>query len=148
MKRTAIAALALILTIGLAPQAARAQNNNSNALWTWITHNQDPRLVGVGIGLGVATGAASYVMTEKHGNPGVRHVSFGTAYAVTAAGCIALYPIIGTLVLNRPLTPREAYVGMAECVVPVIGGWFVDAILPHDAWTDGTPPKKVRRHHS
>lgn len=67
---------------------------------------------------------------------------------MTAAGCIALYPIIGTLVLNRLLTPREAYVGMAECVVPVIGGWFVDAILPHDAWTDGTPPKKVRRHHS
>ncbi len=54
------------------------------------------------------------MMTEKHGNPGVRHVSFGTAYAVTTAGCIVLYPIIGTLVLNRPLTPREAYVGMAE----------------------------------
>jgi hypothetical protein len=31
----------------------------------------------------------------------------------------------------------EAYIGMAECAVPIIGGWIVDSILPHDAWTDG-----------
>ena len=59
---------------------------------------------------------------------------------------MVLYPIIGTVWLNRPLTPREAYVGMANCAVPFIGGWIVDAILPHDAWTDGTPPKPMRHH--
>jgi hypothetical protein len=26
-------------------------------------------------------------MTKKHGNPPMRHVSFGTAYGVTAFGC-------------------------------------------------------------
>jgi hypothetical protein len=34
---------------------------------------------------------------------------------------------------------------MAECAVPIIGGWVVDAILPHDAWTDGLPQKTARR---
>jgi hypothetical protein len=48
--------------------------------------------------------------------------------------------------INRPLTPREAYTGIADCVVPFVGGWIVDTMLPHDAWTDGKPVKKVRHH--
>lgn len=153
MKRNFVAALTLALTLAFALQPASAQNgNNSNnswdAFWSWITHGQDPRLVGVGIALGIGTGLASYFATEKHGNPGVRHVSFGTAYAVTGFGCAVVYPIAGTLVLNRPLTPREMYIGTAECFLPVIGGWIVDAALPHDAWTDGTPPKRVRYAHN
>lgn len=149
MKRSIFIALALIMLMGLQPQAARAQDNGWNAFWTWFSHGQDPRLTVVGIGLGAAGTAAGYLITEKHGNPGVRHVSVGTAYGVTAYGCVVVYPFLGTWALNRPLTPREAYVGMADCVVPIIGGWFVDSILPHDAWTDGTPPKPVRpaKHH-
>jgi hypothetical protein len=69
---------------------------------------------------------------------------------VTSAAFAVVYPMVGTVVLNRPLTPREAYVGMAGWVVPFIGGWLVDAALPHDAWTDGLPqrnrpPALVRR---
>lgn len=146
MKRFIIAALALALVMGLQPQAAHAQSNNAN-LWTWLFGNQDPRLTAVGVGVGAGAGVASYLMTKKHGNPAVRHVSYGTAYGVTAFACAAVYPIVGTIVLNRPLTPREAYIGVADCVVPIIGGWLVDAWLPHDAWTDGIPPKKARHHH-
>jgi hypothetical protein len=98
------------------------------------------------MGVGGAAAGASYAMTRKHGNPPVRHVSLGTAYGVTAFGCAVVYPIVATVVLNRPLTPREAYVGMADCVVPFIGGWLVDASLPHDAWIDGLPEKTARRH--
>jgi hypothetical protein len=58
---------------------------------------------------------------------------------------MVVYPMVATVVLNRPLTPREAYIGMAECAVPLIGGWIVDSILPHDAWTDGVPQKTARR---
>jgi hypothetical protein len=43
------------------------------------------------------------------------------------------------------LTPREAYVGTADCVVPFIGGWLIYPALPHDAWTDGLPQKTARR---
>jgi hypothetical protein len=148
MKRYLFAGLALIFVIGLQSQPARAQANGwntSNSFWSWLNHGQDPRLTVVGIGVGAGTGVASYVMTKKHGNPPVRHVSYGTAYGVTTFGCMVVYPMVATVVLNRPLTPREAYVGMADCVVPIIGGWLVDAALPHDAWTDGLPPTARRR---
>jgi hypothetical protein len=147
MKRSILAVLALALAIGLQPQAARAQDNGWNAFWAWLTHGQDPRLTGVGIGIGIGSGVTSYFLTEKHGNPGVRSMTTLGAYGVTAAGCVFVYPFLGTIVLNRPLTPREAYVGMADCIVPVIGGWIVDASLPHTAWVDGTPATPPPRHH-
>ena len=52
MKRAIIAALALVLLIGLQPQSARAQNNTNpwDAFWAWFSHGQDPRLTGVGVG--------------------------------------------------------------------------------------------------
>ena|ERR1700761_3648374 len=146
MKRTMVAALALIFALGLMPQAARAQDNNWNALWAWITRGQDPRLFWSGVVVGTGTGVAGYYMTKKHGNPPVRHVSVGVAYGVTTWACAVLYPIAGTIAMNRPLTPREMYDGVGDCVVPLIGGYIVDAILPHDAWTDGTPPPRPHHH--
>ena len=146
MKRFMIAALALILAIGLQPQAAHAQDNGWNALWAWLSHGQDPRLTGVGIGVGAASTAASFAATAHHHG----HIGDGvyiSAWAATAYGCAVVYPMVGTVVLNRPLTPREAYTGMADCILPFIGGWLVDAALPHDAWTDGLPPPTARRHH-
>ena len=151
MKRLLLAALALIFVIGLQPQAARAETStptwNWNTLWYWISHGQDPRLVYSGWTVGIGTGIASYIMTEKHGNPAVRHVSYGTAYGVTTGACLVVYPMLATVWLNRPLTPREAYTGFGDCIVPFVGGWIVDAMLPHDAWTDGVPPKPVRHAH-
>ena len=113
MRRLLLAGLALVIAIGLQARVARAQSNTWNDFWTWINHGQDPRLTWVGIGVGGAATAAGYVMTKKHGNPPVRHVSVGTAYGVTTFGCMVVYPMVATVVLNRPLTPREAYIGMA-----------------------------------
>ena len=145
MNRFFLAGLAMVFVIRLQAQPAHAQDNSWNNFWAWITHGQDPRLTVVGIGVGAAATGASYAMVKKHGNPPVRHVSYGTAFGVTTFGCMVVYPMVATVVLNRPLTPREAYIGIAECVVPIIGGWVVDAVLPHDAWTDGLPQKTARR---
>lgn len=151
MRRFIFAALALIFAMGLGlqPQTAHAQgstNNSWDAFWAWLSHGQDPRLTGVGIGLGAGSAAISFAATAHH------HAHFGngvfiSAWGATAAGCAVIYPMIGTVVLNRPLTPREAYDGMADCIVPFIGGWLVDSWLPHTAWVDGTPPKPKRHHH-
>lgn len=149
MKRFFLAALALIAVIGLQPQAAHAQSNNYNswnAFWAWLSHGQDPRLTTVSIGLGAAATAASFAATTRHHG----HIGDGvfvSAWAVSSAACAAAYPIVGTLVINRPLTPREAYTGIADCFVPFIGGWLVDAWLPHTAWVDGTPPPRRHWHH-
>jgi hypothetical protein len=142
MKRFIVAGLALVLLIGLQPQAARAQDNSLNAFWAWLMRGQDPRLFWGGVGIGIGGGVASYYMTKKHGYPAHRPMSYGAAYGVTAFGCAVAYPFVGTFLLNRPLTPREMYDGVGDCVVPFIGGMIVDAMLPHDAWTDGTPARK------
>ena len=59
MKRLILVALTLVVLIGLQPQAARAQDNNSwNALWAWVMRGQDPRLFWGGVGVGAGTGVA------------------------------------------------------------------------------------------
>jgi len=149
MKRFSVAALAAVLLIGLQAESAYAQpknNPDTNTFWYWISHGQPLPLVISGWIVGGAAAVTSFIMTEKHGNPGVRHVSYGTAYGVTAAGCMIVYPMVATVAINRPLTPREAYMGMADCALPWLGGWIVDAILPHDPWTDGLPPRKAHHH--
>ena len=128
MNRFFLAGLAMVFVIRLQAQPAHAQDNSWNNFWAWITHGQDPRLTVVGIGVGAAATGASYAMVKKHGNPPVRHVSYGTAFGVTTFGCMVVYPMVATVVLNRPLTPREAYIGIAECVVPIIGGWVVTSL--------------------
>ena len=90
MKRLFFAALALAFMVSLQPQPAHAQDNSWNTFWTWINHGQDPRLTVVGIGVGAAATGASYAMVKKHGNPPVRHVSYGTAYGVTTFGCMVV----------------------------------------------------------
>ncbi len=147
MKRTMVAVLAVVFALGLLPQAARAQDNNWNTFWAWLTRGQDPRLFWSGVVVGAGAGAADYAITRKRGYPAVRHVSYGTAWGVTSYACAVVYPIVGTIALNRPLTPREMYDGVGDCIVPFIGGYIVDAILPHDPWTDGTPAPKPHHHH-
>jgi hypothetical protein len=152
MKRLIVAAVALTLAVGLQPQAARAQTYTTNSgwdtIWYWISHGQPFPLVLSGWIVGAGTGVASYYATKKYGNPAVRHVSYGTAYGVGTLGCAVVYPMVATVLINRPLTPREAYMGVGDCAVPLIGGWLVDLMLPHDPWIDGVPPRAVHHHHS
>jgi hypothetical protein len=54
---------------------------------------------------------------------------------VTTAGCLALSPIVGTVLTQRQLTYREAYGLFADCVIPFIGAWLVDkAFDAHPEW--------------
>jgi hypothetical protein len=148
MKRTILAALALIMAIMLQPQSARAASTDvdcNNGLISWLAHGQDCHLFWGGVGIGVGTGVASYYLTKKRGTPPHRPMTAWAAYGITTYACAVAYPFVGTVLLNRPLTPREMYIGVGECIVPFIGGWLVDTYLPHDAWTDGKPVKVA--HH-
>ena len=146
MKRFIFAAIALVLVIGMQPRAANAASSDAacnNGFLSWLNHGQDCHLFWGGAGIGVATGVTSYYLTKKHGVPPHRPMSAWGAYGITTYACAVVYPFVGTWLLNRPLTPREMYIGVGECMVPFIGGWLVDTYLPHDAWTDGTPVKKT-----
>jgi hypothetical protein len=146
MKRLILAALALTMAIGLQPKAAQAQDNNAtwNSFLTWWGHGQDPRLTAAGIGIGIGTGVGGYLLTQKHGNPGHTRVTTLGAYGITAGACMVATPFIYTVAVNRPLTYREVYMGMADCIVPFVGSYLVNAYLPHTVLYDGVNGKLVR----
>ena len=50
------------------------------------------------------------------------------AIAATTIGCAAVSPMVATVVLNRPLSYREAHVLVASCIIPFVGGW-IEALL-------------------
>jgi len=64
-------------------------------------------------------------------------------YGITTVGCMALSPIIGGLLVSanerRELRSSEAMGMLADCVVPIIGGWIVQAAYDaHPEWNAGT----------
>ena len=54
--------------------------------------------------------------------------------------------MVGTVVLNRPLTQREGHILIGSCIIPLVGGWLVnEAYNAHPDWDpDGG---KRGRHH-
>jgi hypothetical protein len=55
-------------------------------------------------------------------------------------GCAALSPIVATAVINRPLTYREAHIMIADCLIPIVGGWLVnEAYNQHILWAPDEP---------
>jgi hypothetical protein len=145
MSRHLFRIIALVLAMGLQSQVVRAQDNS----WNWLFGHQDPRLTATGIVVGLGTEGEYLALRRRVTFSGQRihPITVLGAYTLATGACAALFPIVGTIWLNRPLTPREVYMGMADCVVPFIGGWWVDAVLPHTAWYDGTPAPVVYRHH-
>jgi hypothetical protein len=88
----------------------------------------DPRLTATAIGVGAASTATYFALNNWHwkwdsGRSGI--TSLG-AYGLTTLGCAAVSPIVGTVVMNRPLKYREAHILVGSCVVPLVGGWLVN----------------------
>ncbi len=114
------------------------------------------RLRAASIGAGAASTAAYFALNDWHwkwdsARAGVTQLGAGV---LTTIGCAALSPMVATVLLNRPLTQREAGVLVGSCVIPVIGGWLVNAAYDaHPDWDPAYrpphPPRhwKTRRHH-
>lgn len=104
----------------------------------------DPRVKQVEVGAAVASTVAFFSIAgwnNHHHSAGYRWGAYG---AVTA-GCVVLSPFIATMVVHRPLTNREVHTLIGSCVVPIIGGWLVDAA--YDANPQWEPQPAVVRHH-
>jgi hypothetical protein len=134
MKRLIYILALLVSIVGMQGQSAQAQEAGAN--WNWIYGRTDPRLVVTGMVLG-AGASAGYVAVRHIRGTSAFHGARITplaAYGLTTVGCAAAFPIVGTLVVQRALTTREVYTGMANCVVPFIGGWWVEAMYHGQAW--------------
>jgi hypothetical protein len=98
-------------------------------------YKADNRLDQTSLGLGAASTGAYFA-----------------AGATTAAGlvstpvCVVLAPIVGTVVVKRELTMREAHVMFGSCVIPIIGGYLVNWVWDtHPEWTPAPKPVRTAR---
>jgi hypothetical protein len=113
------------------------------------------RKVGKGVvAAGVVTGAAattSYFWINgwkwNWRGQGANGISQGGALAATTVGCMAVSPMLASALEGRELTMREAGVLFGSCLVPVIGGYVVNALWDaNPEWErfEKQPVRKVR----
>lgn len=119
MKRFVALAAALIAATTLTLQTAEAGGKRKHF---------DDRLKVVAVATGAAATATYFAVNEwkwkwQHGSV---FSQWGTI-AGTTLGCAAVSTMVGTVVVKRPLTQREGHVMIGSCVVPIIGGYLVNA---------------------
>jgi hypothetical protein len=79
-----------------------------------------------------------------------RHFNTG-AYGLTTVGCLALSPMVAAAWVHntegRPLTSREAMGLGADCVLPFVGGYLINAMYDaNPQWeAKAAPARKVRK---
>lgn len=148
-----LAALAVALTFsgGSAEAAKRAKVVVTPAPWYaggwwgyWATMPwtvRDPKLAASNFWVGAGATGAYYAVRSGHSNHGFSGAAGG--YAVTSAACAIVSPIVGTIVTQRELTQREVFVSTANCVVPILGGWWMNYWFDYYGWDR---PKKKKRY--
>jgi hypothetical protein len=112
-------------------------------------HHHFGKLTAVSIGVGAAATTGYFAINSWHwnwqGNAGIPEWG---AVAATTIGCMAVAPMVGTLVMDRPLTVREVHVLAGSCVIPILGGWLVNAAYDaHPEWDAGDHPHWKKHHH-
>lgn len=135
---------ALIAAFAFASQSAEAGGRR---------HHDKTKIAAVAIGVGAASTAAFFALNDWRWNGWNTNTAGGLtrlgAYGATTIGCAAVSPMVATVVLDRPLTMREAHVLVGSCVVPIVGGLLVSAIWDaHPQWEPGRPMHrgKMRSH--
>jgi hypothetical protein len=142
MNRKLAVFAALIAAFAFACQSAEAGGRR----------HVDKRVKAVAIGTGLASTAAYFAINDWRWdgwNNGSGLTRLG-AWGVTTLGCAAVSPIVATLVVNRPLTYREAHVLVGSCVIPIVGGWLVNqAYKAHPEWEPGyAAPRHGKRRYA
>jgi len=75
-----------------------------------------------GVGTAGTVGFFALRNWQLHNNGRLNGLGVNGAAVVTTGACLALSPIVGTLMVQRELTFREAYALGADCLVPFVGG--------------------------
>lgn len=134
---------ALIAAFAFTSQAAQAHGPR---------HHDKKKIAAVAIGVGAASTAGFFALNNWRWNGWDTHGTAGGltrlgAYGATSMACAAVSPMVATVVLNRPLTMREAHVLVGSCVVPIVGGLVVNAIWDaNPQWEPAAKPMHHRRH--
>jgi hypothetical protein len=132
-----------LCVIAVASLALGSQSANADSV-----RRTEPGLQATSIGVGAASTVGFFALQGWSFNGRHRSGALGSggAAVVTTAGCLALSPIVGTVLTQRELTHREAYGLFADCVVPFIGAWLVNqAFDAHPEWEPGRAVARSER---
>lgn len=138
MKRTIAVVASLIAAVALSCTSADAH---------WRHRKVDHRVKAVEVGAAVASTVTYFSLLDWNWSKHSAGYKWGAAGAVTL-GCLVVSPIIAAaLVPERQLTNREVGVLAGSCVIPIIGGWLVNAA--YDAHPEWEPERMAmhKRHH-
>lgn len=134
-KQILVAAAAALFALSAVP---------AKADWIWPWSVRDPRLATSNLVVGVGATAGYFALRHHHRGArwnGTWHGA-GGAYALSSIGCAAVSPIVGTIVVQRPLTQQEVGVSTANCFLPFLGGMLVNAAW--DAHPEWSAPQRRR----
>lgn len=102
-------------------------------------------------GAGATAGYFAINHWKWHWDSAAAGISQAGAMVGTTFGCMAVSPMIATVLAKRELTFREADKLAVGCVIPIVGPMIVDALYDaHPDWEKVHLKKKVhyrRRHH-
>ena len=125
---------ASLLTLATMGQQARAEGS------LFYHPKVDPRVRTVSLGAGVVSTAAYFSI------PNHRHLTVNWGpWAATTFGCMVIAPMVAAaLVPERELTSREVMVMEGSCIVPIIGGWLVNAMYDANPQWETTEVKAAK----
>ena len=129
MTRLFALALSLLVALPLGTQSATAFEG------IFSRHPKiDRRVATTATGAGVVSTVTYWSLLDWKWSGHSSSYQWGVWGGVTA-GCIALSPMIAAaMVPERHLTTREVLVLQGGCLIPVVGGWLVNAMFdanPH-----------------
>ncbi len=139
MKKTILGlTMALTMMVGLVAQGGTAK--------AFLLNDRSPNVQAGQLIAGLGMTAAYYAaICNRNFSSCARFDSARSLhyYGLTTVGCMALSPIIGGLLVSynehRELKSSEAFMMVADCLVPIIGGWVMKAAFDaHPEWDAGT----------
>lgn len=141
MKKILLTLATLVVAFGMLGQTAEAAKKKTKVVvtpyaWWWQGPwtVRDPRLAASNFWVGAGSTGAYFALRDGHRHTAHGIRSGGAAYVAASVGCAAVSPIIGTLVVNRPLTQREVFVSTGNCFLPIVGGWMMNAWFDQNGW--------------
>jgi hypothetical protein len=138
MKKSFIALATAVATLGLVAQASTAN--------AFLLKDRSPNVQAGQLIAGLGMSAVYFTQICRHNFHHCARFDSPRAlkwYGITTVGCFALSPIIGGLLVSanerRELRSSEVFMMVADCVVPIIGGWVAKAAFDaNPQWDAGT----------
>lgn len=110
----------------------------------WRYKKVSKTVTGVAVGAGVASAVTYGSLVHWKWNDVSSATRWGYWGAVTG-GCIIISPIVAAALKKSPLTNREVGVLIGSCVVPIVGGWLVNAAYDANPQWEPRVAKSAKR---